>query len=51
MPNNKEYPFGQDWFHVKQVEPDIWAIREPNQKTGILKIGLRYDIKFLLWDS
>lgn len=35
MPNNKEYPFGQDWFHVKQMENDIWAIREPNHSEDV----------------
>lgn len=36
MPNNKEFPFNQDWFHVQPMPPDIWAIREPNHSEDVL---------------
>ncbi len=51
MPNSKEYPFSQDWFHVKQVETDIWAIREPKHSEDVLCFFVRGSKQNILIDT
>lgn len=36
MPSSGEFFFSTDWFCVKQLESDIWAIREPNHSQDVL---------------
>lgn len=51
MPNSKEYPFGQDWFHVKQMGNDVWAIREPKHSEDVLCFFVKGSKQSILIDT
>lgn len=43
--------FGKDWFNAKQVEPDIWAFREPNHSEDVLSYLIKGSAKNVLIDT
>lgn len=51
MPNSKEYPFGQDWFYVKQMGNDVLAIREPNHSQDVLCYFVKDSMQNVLIDA
>lgn len=51
MRSSGEFFFNTDWFHVKPIEPDVWAFREPNHSQDVVCYLIKGSAQNVLIDT
>lgn len=51
MPISREYFFNTNWFNIKQLDPDIWAFREPKHNQDVLCYFIKGQTQNVLIDT